>query len=99
MKLQKTEIEGIYRESSGALLNNDVNSLTVYKKKKQAQKELENFMQMTKENQEKMAQLELAYINTNKCANELIAFQKTEIEHMKSDLVEIKKLLLKITSS
>jgi septal ring factor EnvC (AmiA/AmiB activator) len=98
MSLEKTEISGIYRESSGALINNDTDALIAYKKKKQAQKELEKFMQTVKENQDKIAQLEMTYKKTNSCTHELLEYQKKEIEEMKTDLIEIKQLLLKITN-
>lgn len=99
MILEKTEIEGIYRDSSGALINNDLNALTAYKKKKHAQKELEIFMQTAKQNQEKILHLETNYKSINKCANEYIDFQRKEIAQMKFDLLEIKQLLLKITNN
>jgi hypothetical protein len=97
MSLEKTEINGIYRESSGALINNDTNALIAYKRKKQAQRELETFMQIVQQNQEKMVQLEAGYRNINKSTNELISSQRKEIEQMKCDLLEIKQLLLQIT--
>jgi hypothetical protein len=93
MKLQKTEIEGIYRESSGALINNDMNSLIVYKKKKRAQVELENFMRMTKENQEKINFVETLFKN----GDENFYSIQNEIQNVKKDLLEIKNLLSKIT--
>jgi len=100
MILQKTEISGIYREeTSGALINQDENALAAYRKKKNAQREMGSFMHTIKQNQEKIVQLELSYKNINRCANELFDFQKKEIEQMKSDLIEIKQLLLKITNN
>jgi DNA repair ATPase RecN len=98
MSLEKTEIVGIYRESSGALINNDANALAAYKRKKQAQKELETTMNTIKQNQEKIVQLEMNYKSINKNTSELFDFQKKEIEQMRLDLVEIKQLLSKITN-
>jgi flagellar motility protein MotE (MotC chaperone) len=98
MSLEKTEINGIYRESSGALINNDTDALIAYKKKKQAQKELEKFMQTVKENQDKIVHLETKYNCINKSTNDSLDSQRKEIEEMKSDLIEIKQLLLKITN-
>jgi hypothetical protein len=96
MILQKTEIDGVYRESSGALINQDANALTAYKRKKHAQRELETFMQIVKENQEKIIQLGANYNCMTKSTTELFNSQKKEIEKMKSDLIEIKKLLSQI---
>jgi Fe-S cluster assembly ATPase SufC len=97
MILQKTEIDGVYRESSGALINQDANALAAYKRKKHAQRELETFMQTVKENQERMVHLEMNYKSINRTTTELFNSQKKEIEEMKLDLLEIKRLLLQIT--
>jgi hypothetical protein len=99
MSLEKTEIAGIYRESSGALINNDTNALIAYKRKKQAQKELEIIVHTVKQNQEKIVQLEMNYKSINRCTTELFDSQRKEIEQMKSDLIEIKQLLSKITNN
>jgi uncharacterized protein (DUF305 family) len=100
MTLKQTEVSGIYREdTSGALISQDANALHAYKKRKNAQREIESFMQTIKQNQEKIIQLEMNYKSINRCATELFDSQRKEIEQMKSDLIEIKQLLSKITNN
>lgn len=98
--LQKTEINGIYREdTSGALISQDDDALNAYRKRKNAQREIQSFMQTIKQNQEKIIQLETNYKSINRYTTELFDSQRKEIEQMKSDLIEIKQLLSKITNN
>lgn len=100
MILQKTEISGIYRENtSGALISADDDALVAYRKRKNAQREIETFMQTIKKNQEKIVQLEMNYKSINRHTEELFNSQRKEIEQMKSDLIEIKQLISKITNN
>lgn len=100
MILRKTEVHGIYREdTSNALVNQDDDALSAYKKRKNAQREIQSFMQTIKQSQEKIVQLEMNYKSINRCTTELFDSQRKEIEQMKSDLIEIKQLLSKITNN
>jgi hypothetical protein len=100
MILRKTEVHGIYREdTSNALVNQDDDALSAYRKRKNAQREIQSFMQTIKQSQEKIVQLEMNYKSISRCTTELFDSQRKEIEQMKSDLIEIKQLLSKITNN
>jgi hypothetical protein len=102
MILQKTEVNGIYREeTSGALINQDIDALSAYKKRKKIQNNINSLMEITKLNQQNIKNLEFVYNQTLPCinkSNEEISKMKTEIDSMRSDLFEIKALLLQITT-